>query len=738
MAYVRHVLTGGLNTKADATSIADGQLTLAVGCSYDTVGAVSSARGRLVLNEGVALAGDGTDNDIRGHFDAFGKRYTKSGTSVYQDYDTLVGTSGQWTGTGHVSGFGYGSYVYLCDGTTVKRYDDATDAVQTWGLVAPGYLELGASPIATTSGVAEIVVTTPSAHGLLAGMIVELHGVLSTNGIPSDQLNIQHTITSATTLTYTITGGTITTTATSTGSGGGSAAIQMQGPNVTTPVGGALTAGTYKWAYTFYNGMAESNFSASVSATAALNDMGTLANVLAGPTGTTERRIYRTDLNGTQLFYVGTLSANVLTDYNDLGKLPPDAKVGAVPGDAIDESDGSLASDDDVRSPRDNPRYRNSQPRREQKKVDPAPQVVATNLGLLSAWTDHDPPPSNLENVIIVNEQVFGISGNEVRFSAVGNPEHWPITNRIIPGKDAGETLKCIRAFDRDVIVYTDSGLYRLTQIGLSFEDSRFEAIESPVGTTSKRGVAVLDGQQGHVFIANTGLYLFDGQRVQEASLMFDTLFDQSELLSGYRFNTDYNGTVIVEALRDKLYISYGYASDNDQMMIVDFESVGDPKATVFVFDATTLFRERTTNRLICGSSTGHLSQMDYNYAIYDSEASTADPIDTTSMSITTKQFQLAGGAAFALDEVVFEASTLADGADVGSATHYITVTVRGRGISNAATFTVSSVARTRHKFKCPQHMKGEDVQVSFVSDASFQRLVYAVGFTYRPFQEEP
>lgn len=747
MAYVRFPLTGGLNTKAEPSSIADGQLAFAVGCSYDTVGAVSSGRGRLVLNDGVALAGDGTDQDIRGHFDAFGDRYTKSGTSVYKNYDeSVVGAEGDWDGSTHLTGFGYGQYVYLCGGGRTARIDpddpDTPTTLETWGLVAPGYQELGADPITITDLVPplhNVTVTTPAAHGLSTYMRVELFGLTDTNGIPNGELNGLQSIRVTSTTTYTF--ATTTTASAASVAGGGSAAFQKQAPTLASPAGGALTEGTYKYAYTFYNGMAESNFSAIMSEDAALNDLGRLTDILLGPEGTTERRIYRSDVGGSQLYYVGTLSDNTTTTYDDLGAKPPHASASASPGDAVKDDSRPGGPSDEIRTLRVKGGFINRLNRGKPSKNVAAQEIVATNLGYLADWTNHDAPPTDLEGVILVNDQVIGISGNEVRFSAVGNPEHWPIENRIIPGKSDGETLLCVKAFDRDVIIYTDSGLYRLTQLGTSFEDSRFEAIESPVGTTSKRGVAVLDGQQGHVFIANTGLYLFDGQRVQEASLMFDTLFNGER---DPNFSTDtvvstYSDTAILEALRDKVFVSYGNTSANSRLLIVDYENIQDPKATIVRQALTTLVRERASNKLIGGSSSGKLYEMDYGYRASYYTSGGVESSSVVDMEFLTKEYQLNGGAGFCLDEVTLDC-------DLDDGVFLFNVIVRARGVErylgDAGTKYITNSSRGRLKFKMPQWMIGESVwvylsSVNGASDATVgRRLFYSIGFTYRPMGE--
>ena len=85
------------------------------------------------------------------------------------------------------------------------------------------YQTLGSNPAATTSGSANVVITS-TAHVLRVGDIVTLSGFSGAlNNIPDTELNSDHIVRAATTNTYTIT---VSTAANATGSGGGASVVE--------------------------------------------------------------------------------------------------------------------------------------------------------------------------------------------------------------------------------------------------------------------------------------------------------------------------------------------------------------------------------------------------------------------------------------------------------------------------------------------------------------------------------
>jgi len=846
MAYKVFRLGGGLNTKAEPRAIPDNALTECRYCSFDTVGALGSARGRTRLNSSAAV---GSSGSILGHFDGLVSgtkvRFTKRGADVYKNFTTDIGTpAAEWPGktatdfssTGYLTGFVYNGYTYMADGTTVARWNNSGAAMESWGLTSPGYMLLGASPI-TTAGSTTVTVTTPSpmftgmTSNLSQDQSIEIVGIEPFNGLLGSDINKLHHAFSSTTgdvtvtgtdatakftikfqrflaatsftkieidrdeltgsetvvwereqagstspptnewQSFTITGATGGTfrlkhegewtdaiaynasvadiqsalialpnisgaTATSTaaniastttytltvstsptaGSGGGSVAFMRQGPiAAVTTTGGDLEEGRYFYAYTFYNGVAESNFSALIPAEISVQgSYVTLSQVLPGPAGTTERRIYRTDVNQRQLYYIGKVGDNTTTTFIDYNQRPIGADpFGTLGDEVVDEEFVDSVVNRLTGKEKAQKRALIDASIAEQRRAR-----TATNLGLLADWTDHDPPPLGIQEVGILNETAFGVYNNEVLFSEVGNPEHWPLGNRLKPGRDTSETVQTWRPFDRDCIIYSNVGLYRFSQIGTDFTDARFEEIESPVGLAGRRAIAALDGQQGHVFLATNGLYLFDGARVSEISFPIEELFTDSS--HDDYINPSYMSSAVMVTSRDRLYMSYGCDAANDRLLVVDFQDMADPKFTVYLWSLTALARERTDNTLLAGDASGFVYQMDYGYA---------DNTSGIPWEWTTKHYELADGVSFMLDEVHLDAS-------LAGASTTVVVTMMQRGQTKTATHTVTPTGRQRIRLKVPTYMKGEAVYVAVTSTSTSQREAYNIGFTYIPMGE--
>jgi hypothetical protein len=853
VAYKSYRLGGGIQTKSAQDAIADDAVSSCRFCSFDRIGQIGSGRGRDKLNSDAALAGSGS---ILGHFD--GKvsgtkyRYTKRGADVYEGFTTDLGApAAEWPGktatdyssTSYLTGFAYGSYVYLADGTTLGRwnrgYNGGAGRMESWGLTASGYMELGASPI-TTAGSTTITVTTP--YPMFTGMTaslaqdqnIEIVGIEPFNGLLGADVNkLHHAFSSSTgdvvvtggpangtkftikfqrllaatnmtkieidttnltggtvtatwnyeqvgsnnpptddwqsyTLTGTFSGGTFklkhegewtgdiawnanaaaietamlalanvsgvtststaaniasTTTYTLTvstsptaGTAGGSIAFMRQGPICAkTDTGGALEQGRYFYAYTFYNGVAESNFGAQVPVEITVrNSYVTLSQVLPGPVGTTERRIYRTDVNGRQLYYVGKIPDNTTTGFIDYNRLPPGADPYALIGDEVIDAE----FEESVLSRLSGRQQAEKRAILDAEAAERQRQRTATNLGLLADWTDHDPPPLGLEEVGILNETVFGIADGEIRFSKTAEPEHWPLGNRLKPGRNVSETALTWRQFDRDCIIYTDSALYRFSQVGLDFTDARFEEIESPVGLAGKRAVAALDGQAGHLFLAKSGIYLFDGARVSEISFPIEQLFTLDSHAD--YVNPTYMSTAVMTTSRDRMYLSYGTSAANDRMMVCDFQDIQNPKFTVYTWAHTMMFRERVDNTLVAGDASGYVYQLDTGFS---------DNGSAIAWDFTTKQYALNDGAAFQLDEVFLNA-------DLAAATTLVQVYCHQRDSVRAAVFTLSTTGRQRIRMKVPTWMKGERVHVTLFSSGASERIAYEIGFTYLPMGE--
>lgn len=532
-------------------------------------------------------------------------------------------------------------------------------------------------------------------------------------------------VTGATTITFQVP----TTSSTVSSAAGGKAGFIRQGPTLTEGADGALVGGTYYYAYTFYNGAldgsaagAESNFSARVPIAVSTGAKVTLSNVLMGPVGTTARRIYRTDVDGRQLYFVGQIDDNTTTTFTDTARLAHGADFFSQPGDAVSDAEFPAGENDEqARGKRAGKRGVREAQNAAKAKDEKLRQQLATNLGLLADWVDHDAPPSDMKEVGLLGDTVFGISGNTLVFSRPAEPEHFPLGNRVTPGRNTSETLRQWLGFDGACIAYTSNALYRLSPISLDFGEVRFEEIESPVGLAGTRAVAALDGTAGHVFLAKNGVYLFDGTRVLEISHAIEPMFTDSA--NANYVNPLYMTSAIVATSRDRLYMTYATSSSgNDRTLIGDFEDPTNPKWTVISWGFTSMWRERADTYLMAGDSSGYVYVLDQGYT---------DDGSAIAWAITSKEFRFNGQTHTNLDEVVIDAN-------LAGATTTLTVTGRVLGSTKTATYTLTDTGRQRIKRKLPTHFKVETAQIALSSSHAGQRLAYEWGFTGGFVEDEP
>lgn len=706
MPIKRFQLGSGLALAADPTAIPNDALVEARGCDFSLAGCVGSARGRsLVYALGSAIYGH-----LEGAYGGTRYRFTKAGTALYENGVSI----GALTGTGLLSGVSYNDRVYMGDGTTLRCWDGTT--LRAVGLDPPGWIELGANPITTEVGTT-VTVAVPTGHGIVAGDKVEIRQASAVGGLSVHYINAAVTVLASAATSFTFTAGAA---ATSVATGGGSYVVVLAGPIVTATAGtSAFETGTYKYAYTFWNGVAESNFSALVSVSLDATHYAALTGIKAGPTGTTARRIYRTDINGANLFFIHELSDNTTTIHDDYDKLPVGAATTAVPGDAVTTNLSALPENSDVETSqrvgagglsvatqRWGVHRTASSGRRE------APEVQLTNLGYLADWLDHDPPPDDLEQLFMVDEQLFGKSGNGIRFSLTGQPEHFPIYNEIIPGLRTSGLLRSALPLGRDVIAYTDEGIHRITKIGMSFEDSRMEAVESPVGLVGKYAVAALDGVVGHVFLARDGLYYFDGSAVTPVSSGIETMFTD-DTHEDY-VNPDFVSTVRIVASRKLMFMSYGVTAANDRLLVADIRNPTEPKFFVVEWALTTLVREPASGAIIAGDTDGNLWQLDQGWN--DNDAA-------IEWLAKTKRYAV-------VDPVLPVAvSQLYLDADFAGASTTVTVTAYGSAGSKSFEFTVATDGRQRVKKRLPPWMHGETFDVEVCSSSRLRRQWFNVGF---------
>jgi hypothetical protein len=224
---------------------------------------------------------------------------------------------------------------------------------------------------------------------------------------------------------------------------------------------------------------------------------------------------------------------------------------------------------------------------------------------------------------------------------------------------------------------------------------------------------------QGHLFLAKSGIYLFDGMRVNEISYGIEPMFTDST--NADYINPAYMSSAIMQTSRDRMYLTYATTSNgNDRTLIGDFQDMADPKWTVLNWGFTSLWRERSDNSLLAGDSSGYLYLLDYEWA---------DASGTIDWAATSKEFQLNNGSSFMVDEVTLDA-------DFAGVATTVTVSTRSRGVAKSCTFTPTTNGRQRIKLKCPQYMKGEVVKVAVSSSSDTKRALYSVGFTFLPMGE--
>jgi hypothetical protein len=480
----------------------------------------------------------------------------------------------------------------------------------------------------------------------------------------------------------------------------------------TATTGGFFKDGVYKWVFTTYNGVAESNFSPEYSKTfsgGTDTEMITLT-VPVGATGTTERRIYRTDLNGVHFYRVGKIEDEAATTFEDLGGLPDEADENAEQGDEVtDEPRRVDTTTNGTPTTYPTPDLAQDDYSPDQRGND----IVITNLGILADWTDHDAPPETVRHLRFLTEAVYGIDGNSIRFTRTSQPEHWPIDYDIPIGKQTGETLMAIEPLGTDMIAYTDVGIWRFRRQGVDALQSTRERVDSPVGLASEWAVAdvyVRGGQPaGHLFLARSGLYLFDGRSVSEIGFKVEKLFtDRSNIDS---FNPDRLETAVMASSRDRVLLSYAHGNGaNDRTMLIDLQDPQDIKFSIWGHDVangyTTLHRD-SDGKLIGGTDDGTL----YELLVPGNESVT--------WLVKTKQFPFSGSTILdAPDAIVIDA-------DLGGLS---TTMIVESDLGPSPSYTLTGSGRRKHKRYLPMGFRANRVSVQLASNGEGRRKVYAIG----------
>ena len=478
--------------------------------------------------------------------------------------------------------------------------------------------------------------------------------------------------------------------------------------------GSGMEAGTYRYVYTFFNGVAESNFSPEESVTITAGQQVDISDLdVSTNSAVTARRIYRTDKDGSAFFFLQEVANNTATTATDTAKLPNEAADTASPGDAITEQETAVDT-----LPFDQESYRRifgagalkTLQDKANRRGDS--QVVQVNLGYFADWTDHDKPPAAMSHLVFINEQIFGISGNKIHFSRVVEPEHWPILNQFPVGRQTGDTIRSIMELDGRLVIYTDSGVYVYSQIGLTFEDGRLEQSNSPVGLAGEwavTDVSLPQGGTGHLFLAKNGIYIFDGLNAIEMSFAIEPLFTDSSH-ADYITPSTMNQAVMASS-RDKAWMSYASGSSaNNRTLLADFQDASNPKIAIMPYGFTTLRRDSVTNAIIGGDASGNLYEVDLGGSDGGS-ALTWEPI--------TKDFTFGEPTKLKnFKDVVIDA-------DFGGVSTTVTVTTN---LGRTSSFTDSSSGRKRIHRYLPTTMKGHSANIKISSSGTSTRQLFAVG----------
>ena len=503
--------------------------------------------------------------------------------------------------------------------------------------------------------------------------------------------------------------------------------------------GSNLAVGTYKVRYTFVvfandTLYAESNFSPNQSVT--VNTAGEQIDVTAleaAPSHATHIRIYRTDTNGTAFYFDQEIDSSLTTatitgSAGSDGGLPPGADDDATQGDSVtDERDAQpsltknrytrFKTTTDLRNKwNDLDVDTGDGPRQD----DRGSQLVMTNLGLLGNWTDHDAPPTDLRHLVYHQEQVFAIedSTNNVRFSRLSEPEHWPLFNAVRPGRRSAETLLSILPLGDSIVAYTDSGIYRLDPVGLAFEDIRMVDVASPVGLAAEWGVTPIQLGTGqvtaHVFIAQSGLYIFDGQNVTEISFNVEGIFTGDDADNAINFSRI--GDAVAVSQRDRVWLSYasGSSTTNDRTLFVDFQDPQSAKFSILPYGYSTLALERKDQIPVGGDSEG---------SFYQVATGNTNGGANIVWNPKSKEFPLTGqNTLAALESVTLDI-------DLGGIESVITFSTDS---GYNSTITKTDSGRQDITIPVPHWLKGNRAAVEVYSSGQGERHWYGLGFRFR------
>lgn len=308
--------------------------------------------------------------------------------------------------------------------------------------------------------------------------------------------------------------------------------------SISTSSAGVLS-GTYSYKVTYVNSYsAEGNPSSATTVTAFSGPTRILVNGLpVAPTsfGVTARKIYRTVTSGTTYLLLTTISDNTTTVYED--------------------------------------------------------NTADANLGA-SAPVNND-APDNYKYIKNFQERLFTVDNDDpmhVKYSEVGEPFYFPVTNFLKVGDGDGEIITGINIHGNSLVVYKTNSVWVIYMPSTDPLDWVRIKTNSKVGGGSHRGVANYDNLQlflGTHFNKSIGFYAFDGASTNPdgnlttvTAIRSDSKSDKIEADVFALQSTYLTNTAAIE-WKNKIWVAVTYSGiANNRIYQFDYARRGESRAS--------------------------------------------------------------------------------------------------------------------------------------------------------------
>lgn len=735
---------GGLNLRPGSDVIADDELIQSVGCRFDEFGVVTSEPGNNLL----ATVTGGSDTGASRADSVFGFAEYKlndiwylacQGTHAWQQllYEspyTEVSLTALSPSFRPMTGIMFNGVAYLTNGFTLRRVirTVASGVVTAGGtgytvgdkLTLSGGSFSSGKTDANTGAVFNVdTITGGGGTGPVGTISLDDGGKYTTEGTAGAHATTGGTGSSCTiTPTYGVALERVGVSAPST-------ALTLSNE---TAGGASVNGATYKWVYTFFNGIAESNFSPEAEHTFSAGsknlDVTGIAAASGNDAATISRRLYRTDQAGSSFFFITEIADNTTNAFTDsLGLVDADSE--ATTGDEITNEQRKA----DKRRLNSAIKEAKRAAKKAHEKFDMSAfletyysdmrasrgEIIQTNLGILAEWSDHNIPLSGaaggIRTLRLLGDFVFGINfNNTLVFSHLLNPEHWSAYDRVRIGRDTGDELVTIEPIDADMMCFTNLGVYRFRRLGADATNSTLEQVNSPTGCRAEMGVAATE-KYGLIFIGEDGLYRYDGRDVTLISQGIDDIFSDSSH-ADYAHPDARNLTCMVSR-GDKVWISY-YAGSSytegthfpNRTLMLDFQE-GKPKWSNSSVGFTSLFKGHD-NRLFGGNESNEVYELDKSDG-------------STSITWTTQSKYFPISTQFGGDTP----DTIWVDADFGNIS--TTITLLGDEGETIMTWTVTgSNGRTKHRKLVPLGKIYDRMSIRITSAGNATRKLFGWGFS--------